>query len=103
MIYDSIQYLYCKEDMRLVRYKKSLLGLNWRCVNKVCVHYKTTLSILHNSFSHHSAISPKKKFTIIYFLLKKTKQSNISRFVGVDQKKHIKNKEKNDCNDKAVV
>ncbi|KAG0434061.1 hypothetical protein DMUE_5319 [Dictyocoela muelleri] len=94
LIYDLVKCLYCGEDMRLIRFKKSKLGLNWRCVNKVCGHYKATISILHNIFFHYSAISPIKTLKIIYFLFKQTKQSNITSFVGVYQKNILRIKKR---------
>lgn len=83
IIFDTMNCLYCRLNMKLSKMKKSELGFNWRCVNKQCEHYETTLSLYHNSFHHNSSISVRKHLKIIYFLLKKVNQANISDFTGV--------------------
>lgn len=94
LIFDTMKCLYCNNEMKLVHFKKSLLGVNWRCNFVDCEHYKTTLSILHGSFFQNSPIPPIKHLKIIYYLLKKIKQSNIISFVGVGQKTILKIKTK---------
>lgn len=94
LIFDSLECVHCSIEMKLSRFNGSPLGFNWRCLNTECKHYQTTLSVLHGSFFENSALSPIKTLKIVFYLLKKTKQSNIISFLGVDQKTILRIKKK---------
>lgn len=94
LIHETIYCVHCGEEMKICKFVKSELEKIWRCMNLCCDYYQTSLSVLHCSFFHNSAVSIKKTLKIIYYLIKKINQKAISDHVGVSVKSICKIKKK---------